>query len=527
MIGNTLALVRRALRVDVRDMRPHLFRAALAGVILWTLIMVQDNVLRVTAPGLMLFGWIAILNYWFITLAGATFFASAITEEKEERTLSLLKMANVGPLSILLGKWIPRLVGAALLICIQLPFTVLAITLGGILWHQIAAAYLALLAHLFLVGNLGLMASVVMSRTGGACGLSLVLILLYHILPHMIQEAIRWGVSGATQQNVPIDLSVGWQAVWDLCEGTIAMSGLGRLTETLATGFSSSLIGFQFISNMVVGAVFFGVAWLLFEPCTRNDVEPQAESTWMRRFRLLGRKSGAGRVWNAPLVWKDFQYIAGGGPMVLARFIGYGLLIIGSLWMFDSNVALDDFGSVAMAWSIWLLMIELPLMTTRLFRNEVTQKTWATLVLLPRSLPELAYPKLVGGGLALLPLLGWFTIGGLCAPDVVAKFLEEVFDNLQVFSVFSYFLLNVLLGIHVATWLSIAASWAIWPLAIFLSGFIVTMANMMLLSCLFLGARGSASETEAIFVILCLVMLGLNILVHVMIGRSLQAAAAE
>ena len=37
--------------------------------------------------------------------------ANAITEEKEEQTLGLLKMAGIGPLAMLTGKWLPRMIG--------------------------------------------------------------------------------------------------------------------------------------------------------------------------------------------------------------------------------------------------------------------------------------------------------------------------------------------------------------------------------------------------------------------------------
>jgi len=45
------------------------------------------------------------LNFCFITLGGVGYFATAITEEKEELTLGLLKMADIGPLTLLLGKY--------------------------------------------------------------------------------------------------------------------------------------------------------------------------------------------------------------------------------------------------------------------------------------------------------------------------------------------------------------------------------------------------------------------------------------
>ena len=117
----------------------------------------------------------------FATLAGPLMFATCITEEKEEQTLGLLRMANVGPLSLLLGKLAPRLASALLILIVQFPFTLLAITLGGVGWSQVFAAFCTLLAHVFLIANVGLFCSVVGRRTGSAVGLCAILLFGYLI----------------------------------------------------------------------------------------------------------------------------------------------------------------------------------------------------------------------------------------------------------------------------------------------------------------------------------------------------------
>ena len=49
-------------------------------------------------------------------------------------------MAGISPIGILLGKTSPRLIAATMILSVQLPFTFLAITLGGVLTNQILAA---------------------------------------------------------------------------------------------------------------------------------------------------------------------------------------------------------------------------------------------------------------------------------------------------------------------------------------------------------------------------------------------------
>jgi ABC-type transport system involved in multi-copper enzyme maturation permease subunit len=524
MINKTLALVRRALSVDSRDARSHLFRAALGVVVLWTLVWTHVDQFSRSAPGLTLFQWISYYNYWFITVAGATFFATAITEEKEERTLSLLKMAGVGPASLLLGKWIPRLTGAVLLIGVQIPFTVLAITLGGVLSNQIGAAYLALFAHLFFVGNLGLLASVVMRSTSAACGLVVVLLFLFHVLPFLLMSAVNAFVR---QGSLPV-----WagEATDFLCEGAVGLCALWRIDEIMTTGFGGSWFSFQVIGDVVAGLLLVGLAWLLFEPCTRNETEP-GQATWLDRLRHLGRGKRQRRAWGWPLVWKDFQYLSGGPLTLSLKLLAYvSLILIFALlaadWRWD-QLENDLLGGVAVWTSLFALVLESAVIVTRVYRSEMTQRTWSTLYMLPYSLSEVAYSKLIGALLGLLPASA-VLFGGLV---LLAEHFEDIthalFREEGVFFAFSYFWLQVLLAVQVAGLLSILFRWAAWPLAIFLAGFVVYMGNMMIMACLFAIFFSGAGDATGIFFLLCCKGAVLNGLVHYLIARRLTAMAAE
>jgi hypothetical protein len=512
--------VRRALRVDARQMRSHLFRAVLAGIVLWMLFSIQEQQISLSAPGLILFSKIAWTNYWFITLTGATFFASAITEEKEERTLSLLKIANIGPLSMLLGKWTPRLLNAIFLIAIQIPYMILATTLGGILWHQILAVYVALLTHLFLMGNLGLLASVVMPRTGSACGFVLITLLVVEVMLPLLGEILKAAFGHA---------SAGWLVDVLLAglQNLNSMNALWSISAALQTGFRGQILGFQAISNLVAGCALFGLAWMLFDRFTRNDEEPRAEPLWQRSFRLWGRRPSARRVWDFPLLWKDYTYLAGGTRLQIVKFVLYGLGLLGFEFLFANGTMrrlnLERFGMTAIFWSLFLIVVETALLTTRAYRQEIHQQTWSTLMLLPRNLPEVAYPKLAGCALALLPALAWFGIGCLACPDFF-KFLFDLCTDPGALTGFLYFLTQLLLGLHLAVWFSLTAKWAVGPLAIASGGFIVFMVNMMLMSCV-MGIAGRSSME--LLGVCAIISCGLLIWVHLLIGKRLQSAAAE
>ncbi|HBL47255.1 MAG TPA: hypothetical protein DDZ90_28100, partial [Planctomycetaceae bacterium] len=95
MLQGTFALFHRALCVDFRLTRTHLFRFLFAVLILFCLMIAHSSSRVMGAAGLYLFSQIIYLNFMFILMAGISFFATAITEEKEEQTIGLLLMAGV------------------------------------------------------------------------------------------------------------------------------------------------------------------------------------------------------------------------------------------------------------------------------------------------------------------------------------------------------------------------------------------------------------------------------------------------
>src|SRR5436190_2075225 len=157
MTSPLLALMGRALREDVNDKRTYQTRVSVGVIILLALMMVSMASKWTSATGRTFFVIVVTLQTLTITLSGLTYFASAIAEEKEEQTLSLLRMTGLNPLAVVLGKSTSRLCGALMLLAAQLPFTIIAVTFGGISLRQIVATYCTLAAYTFLLCNIALL----------------------------------------------------------------------------------------------------------------------------------------------------------------------------------------------------------------------------------------------------------------------------------------------------------------------------------------------------------------------------------
>ena len=461
------ALLFRSLRTDSRSVRIHLLWFFLLGVIYLSLWWAQEMSTFFGAPGQMFFRNVVYVNAAFVTLLGVGFFSSAISEEKEEDTLGLMMMAGISPLGILLGKSTSRLFQVMLLLAIQYPFTLLAVTLGGLMPSQIASAYMSLFSYTILLANVGLLCSVFCRRSRDAAGLTTLWLVGYCAVPAFatagywyLLQSKGWTMADPGQNLILTPLK------W-LSESTF-FTELYKATES-GHEFTWSP---QIVGNAAGGLICFLLSWWLFgfvatDPAQETSSRGMVARRTNRRFKLFS----AGRAWNQSLVWKDFHFVAGGGAGIVIRcllYAGlYGLCIAANN---PSTWGGTNYGNWTMRWEdvTWgflffshpLLVIDIALCASRLFQEEIKGQTLSSLLMLPRSIPDLAYSKVLGCGLALLPgvLANLFALlflpGG---PKLIGEFFDE--------PGFWWWLMNLLLLIHLTVVLSLHLRWGAMAMA--------------------------------------------------------------
>ena len=190
MISGTLMLFNWSLKMDSKSIYPHVIRAAFSFLMFFFISVAFADAFGTSRTGLRYFESICFLNVLLITVCGVSYFVTAVTEEKDAGTFALLRLAGMTALSITLGKSTSRLVSSLMLLVIQLPFTFLAITLGGVLWQQIVASYIALAAWMALVANLALFCSVRCTTSGRAAGMAGSVLLMLFVLPNIINSLL-------------------------------------------------------------------------------------------------------------------------------------------------------------------------------------------------------------------------------------------------------------------------------------------------------------------------------------------------
>ncbi len=477
MISGVTTLFSWTLKTDSKSVYPHIVRAGFAGAMLFAISMSFTEVFGTGSMGLRFFELVCTLNVLIITVSGISYFVTAVTEEKDAGTYALLRLAGMNSLSITLGKSTSRLVSSLMLLVIQMPFTFLSITLGGVLWNQIVAAYLALAAWMILVANLALFCSVRCATSGRAAGLAATIIGVFVFLPR-ISSAFLGAISPgllstgtiAFLESIPAVCSK--ISVFDrLAEILGLTSGFKMLGIDFSTGLTTistasikgavSIVAGQFWSSLLMALVLFVISTL-----TLDFWSAPADSAGPSENKIV-RRWAVGRCWELSVAWKEFLFFTGGRTFAIAKLLAGGLAFAGfrmfqELDGYSDGLALrGDYSWWAFLTFVMTLTAEVLLYSSGCLFYEVRQQTQSTLATVPISSVRILVEKFAGCAIALIPAIAWIFITLILSDGTIVR-------NCSVTMVSSYL---IMLGFasHLAALLSLYARWAALPLTILLA----------------------------------------------------------
>lgn len=457
MVTGVTALLARSLRMDARSLLNHLARFALMAGIYVALCVALAIASRFGAPGLRFFYASVYLNAIFLTLLGIGFFSTTITEEKEEDTLGLILMAGIGPLGLLMGKLGGRLIQALLLVMVQYPFTLLAVTMGGVTRSQLQAVYVGLTGYLLMIAGLGLLCSTIASNSRKAGTLLVVFLAIYAVVPFICRELWRFFVSN--RLAAPPLLGGILQVVFE-------SSLFVQIGSILTTGFGESPWSLQAISNGLLGVICFLMSWCFFGMATRSPgTEALSRGAVSRGKRGLSRSFSPGRAWTNPFLWKDFHFVAGGLSMRLVRLIAYVVLFFvscGLAELFGFRGWGSDFSQRLGVYQFFLMCAlswETSMLASRCLQDEIRGQSLASLMMLPRPTVEIFYSKLFGALLGAYPGIIALAIACVIGIENTRGFLRPRDPGLFIIA-------HLILVPHLAAVYSLWLRWGAVPLAI-------------------------------------------------------------
>jgi len=188
-----------------------------------------------------------------------------------------------------------------LLIAVQYPFTLLAITMGGITQTQVSAVYLGLTAYLVLLAGFGLLCSTIGSNNRSAATFMIAGLSVYVLVPLATASVVtylqRRGMSAAAAHS---------NSVGPVSRGGFPVLRVSADGWILTTGFGEARFSWQVISNLTAGLLCCGLAWGLFGVFSRQP------------GRKRSRGPGGAQSQPIPLV---FTPAAPGEPAGLEGFL--------------------------------------------------------------------------------------------------------------------------------------------------------------------------------------------------------------
>jgi ABC-type transport system involved in cytochrome c biogenesis permease component len=450
-----LALFNRSVRDDARSKTLLWARAGVAVTVLFAILRVRVVFSMGGAPGLAFFSSVVWMNFVFICVAGVSYFASSITEEKEEGTLGLLRMTDLSPVAILLGKGTSRLVGGLLLLLVQVPFAMLAVTLGGVRLDQVLGSYGVLAAFLFFACNAGLLGSVLSARSSVAAVGTALIAVAYCCWPFLAVQ-IPSSFQTAIAKLVPV-----------FCPPALLDGILGnRGGPVSASGAVLALLG--------GGCGAFAIAWLIFDRfCSEDSAGLFARSSLGPRPKVVQAifRPAPSRAWSDAICWRDYYFLHGGTRLAIGKALAY---LAGATWLGVSILGPGRtyqtmyYFSTLLTLSLCVVVLESLFATSRIYRLERKEKTLSSLMLLPQYYDGMLKSKQRAIWISLVPGLCFV---GISALVLVGPLLSELSGPQFVWVVqgIGYLVAQLYFNHNLVAWFSLRMKWGGFPLALGIS----------------------------------------------------------
>ena len=430
MFAQTLAFLTRSIRQESRLLTHHAVRGAMVLLALVAFFWQVAVTPKLGASGLILVNKISEYCYYCLTLLGIMYFSLAITEEKEEETLPLLRMTGVRNFTLLIGKSIPRLAIVLLLILVAAPFLLLSISLGGVVPEQILAIVLGMMCYAFCLSQLGLFCSTITRNSQRAVSLTFVLWLVLEfgswLLTMSAAACKEWGFP--VVQNGCEYLAEHWwpSTMWSASGEYLSFVRGDRILH--------SQMGF----HLCVGVAFFLCSWLLFEKMNQASLAQGASASENITRGIKTRTNGllSLRCWDAALVWKSWQFQVGGWLWMLICVIGIpvfsvGIVVVISVLM-EQSLDPEACCTTLIIVGVFSFLIMVARLFGRVLNQEIHQQTLASLCMLPKKrwtvISELYLGLLPGViGPVISFGLGWIWLGILHI-DVIENVAEVIIE---------------------------------------------------------------------------------------------------
>ncbi len=326
--------------------RLYVSRAAYVAALLvlmctaWLLLagtQVVRNVGDMARFGAMLFQILAPLQMALTIFFSALLAASAVTQEKDRRTLVLLLLTSLTNSELVLGKLLASLLGGLVLLAAALPLFMLSALFGGVSFEQIARVFGVTLATAVVSGSIGSLLALWREKTFQTLALTVLTLVFWLALGEVVVRAVLGDSWCGISTEVWGAVISPWQAI------LLATRPLVAEQNTLPY-VGNAINGFLLLAGVVTLALN-GIAVAMVRVWNPSrEIRPrlaeaeEPESIWglteesaaaARKLTARNVHSAGGKtrqVWDNPIIWREMTTWAYGRKVLVIR-LGYMALI--------------------------------------------------------------------------------------------------------------------------------------------------------------------------------------------------------
>ncbi len=343
----------RELRTTPRRPRHYLQRTVYVAALLvlmgtaWLIVAGTQDIRSIgdmAQFGALLFQILAPLQLALLAFLAALVSASAISQEKDRRTLLLLLLTRLSNSELVLGKLCASLVDVVSMILAGLPVFFLITLFGGVSSDQVLRVFGVTLATAIVTGSLGTMVALWREKTFQTLAMTALIIVLWLGLWQAVQAGLLFEeLFGIRAQQWSTWMSPV-QAILVASKPILgAPTGLHGLDSAIAF-ISAALIGAVILNSISIRYVR---VWNPSREVQLRNVEDAPGSIWgpdsdstgidaaeiARRghvdARLGTTKAKHRHVWDNPVLWREVCTWAYGRKVILIR-VAYLVLLLGA-----------------------------------------------------------------------------------------------------------------------------------------------------------------------------------------------------
>ena len=402
-----------------------------------------------------------------LQLALAVFFsamlsASAVSQEKDRKTLILLLLTNLSNSELVLGKLFASLLHVLVLAAGALPLFMLATWFGGVSLDQVARVFVVTVVTVMACGSLGSVIALWREKTFQALAMTVLVLVLWLGVWEMIGSGAlgaRW--LGVDVQQLALAFSP-WQAVLEATRpmvsgGTSVVSQFAGVVRGIESFVLAGLGITALLNGVAIGMVRVWNPSREMRQATREDETWNRESIWGAEYdaqqdatseegvdeETQGEVDRAGevlkrtrtrQVWDNPIIWREVRTWAHGRKILFVRFVYLVLFALTAVSLHWATVDAEVVGSENVARALVpLLFLSLVLVNTQSVTSLTAERDGKALDLLlvsdltPR---EFVFGKLGGAfyntkEMVLLPaaLCGYLWWSGVFSLEVLVYML--------------------------------------------------------------------------------------------------------